>query len=56
MTGDPDLESRVRKFHAMELPGQPMVMHMGTIYLVSDLWTEVQRLRAQLEKQPTHAA
>lgn len=41
-----DLETRVRQFQALELPGQPRGMHMGTSYLVSDLWREVQRLRA----------
>ena len=40
-----DLEERVRQFNCMELPGQPFGMHMGTNYLVNDLWREVQRLR-----------
>lgn len=42
-----DLKDRVQKFQAMELPGQPMGMHMGTMYLVNDLWREVRRLREQ---------
>ena len=44
-----DLEERVHKFKTLSLPGQPMSMHLGTSYLVSDLWREVQRLREQLE-------
>ena len=44
-----DLEQRVQQFNGLSLPGQPFVMHMGTSYLVNDLWREVQRLRAELE-------
>jgi hypothetical protein len=44
-----DLETRVRQFELMELPGQPMMMHVGTSTLVADLWREVKRLRAQSE-------
>lgn len=40
-----ELEERVRKFNSLQLPGQPMTMHMGTSYLVNDLWREVRRLR-----------
>lgn len=32
------LAERVDQFMLMELPGQPMMMHMGTSNLVSDLW------------------
>ncbi|MCY0146158.1 hypothetical protein OEG84_24955 [Hoeflea sp. G2-23] len=42
------LKDRVLKFQMLELPGQPMMMHMGTSYLVQDLWREVQSLRAAL--------
>lgn len=45
------LETRVRQFEALELPGQPRMMHMGTSYLVNDLWAEVKRLREELEKK-----
>ena len=45
-TDQPDLATRVQQFVRMELPGQPRVMHIGTSYLVNDLWREVQRLRA----------
>jgi hypothetical protein len=44
-----DLEDRVDKFHCLELPGQPRMMHMGTSSLVSDLLKEVQRLTKLLE-------
>ncbi len=41
-----DLAERVLKFNSLELPGQPMMMHMGTSYLVNDLWAEVKLLMA----------
>ena len=44
-----DLKERVEKFNLLELPGQPMGMHMGTLYLVNDLWSEVERLRDALK-------
>ena len=40
-----DLKTRVMQFKTLELPGQPMASHMGTVYLVDDLWREVQCLR-----------
>ncbi len=40
------LEQRVRQFETLSLPGQSPMMHMGTAYLVSDLWREVRQLRA----------
>lgn len=43
-----DLKERVEKFNRLELPGQMPMMHMGTSYLVNDLWREVQRLRDAL--------
>lgn len=46
-----DLEERVEKFFMLMLPGQPMGMHMGTSYLVNDLWREVQRLREEVSNQ-----
>lgn len=52
-TDKPSLEERVNQFNCLELPGQPMGMHMGTSYLVNDLWREVKRLRtlqADIEK------
>ncbi len=38
-----DLRERVNKYNLLQLPGQPAGMHMGTSYLVSDLWGELQR-------------
>jgi hypothetical protein len=43
------LHDRVQQFERMKLPGQMPMMHMGTAYLVSDLWTEVTRLSARCE-------
>lgn len=40
-----DLKERVEQFQMLQLPGQPMAMHMGTFSLVNDLWSEVRRLR-----------
>lgn len=44
-----DLESRVESFSLMELPGQPRFMHLGTSYLVNDLWREVKHLKGVLD-------
>lgn len=40
-----DLRARVCKYNMLQLPGQPELMHMGTSYLVSDLWGELQRAK-----------
>jgi len=45
-----DLKERVLQFNMLELPGQPMMMHMGTAYLVGDLWKEVQDLRERVKE------
>ncbi len=47
-----DLHDQVMKFQALELPGQPMSMHMGTLYLVNRLWREILRLRALTAASP----
>jgi hypothetical protein len=47
-----DLKDRVDDFQMLRLPGQPMGMHMGTSYLVNDLWREVAALRAELASIP----
>jgi hypothetical protein len=39
-----ELEKRVEQFRTLSLPGQPMSLHMGTSYLVSDLWAKVKEL------------
>ena len=48
MPNDMTLKERVDAFALMELPGQPRMMHMGTSYLVNDLWREIQSLNAAL--------
>ena len=45
-----DLHERVDLFRTLELPGQPQFTHMGTLYLVDDLWREIQRLREEVKK------
>ena len=45
-----ELGDRVERFNCRELPGQPVMMHMGTSYLVNDLWRMVLKLRAELEQ------
>lgn len=40
------LKERVDAFALMQLPGQPLMMHMGTSYLINDLWREIERLNA----------
>jgi len=43
-----DLKQRVEDFRLMRLPGQPQLMHIGTMELVSDLAYEVARLNLQI--------
>jgi len=50
MAEQSSLENRVSAFGRMELPGQPLGMHMGTSYLVNDLWLEVRILRSAIYK------
>jgi len=38
-----DLRDRVEKFNMLQLPGQPQGMHMGTSYLIGDLWRMLQK-------------
>lgn len=45
-----DLEQRVQQYNLHELPGQPMATHMGTSYLINDLWRERQKLREELSQ------
>ena len=45
-----NLKKRVEQFHCLQLPGQPMAMHMGTSYLVNDLVAEIERLEEPLLK------
>ena len=46
-----DLKKRVEQFQMLQLPGQPMSMHMGTSYLVGDLWGELEKLYKEKEKE-----
>lgn len=39
-----DLNERVMTFKMMKLPGQPQMMHIGTLELVADLAHEVAKL------------
>ena len=32
-----DIEDRCTRFTAMQLPGQPQGMHLGTSYLINDM-------------------
>ena len=43
------LKDKVFQFNVGELPGQPIGRHMGTYYLVNELYEEVERLTAQVE-------
>lgn len=45
-----DLATRVGQFRCMELPGQPPSMHMGTAYLIGDLWNAVEQLRRERDE------
>lgn len=44
------LKDRVEAFNSLRLPGQSMSMHMGTAYLVNDLWLMVQKLEMEVDK------
>lgn len=50
------LRQRVSDFNALRLPGQPQAAHMGTVYLVNDLWNKIQELQAKLSAQQAVAA
>lgn len=43
-----NLDGRVTAFRCFALPGQPMAAHMGTTYLVNDLWNEVIRQQEEI--------
>ena len=44
-----NLKERIMQFRTLSLPGQPMGMHMGTSYLVEDLWRAVKELKEQVD-------
>lgn len=45
-----DALDRAERFARLELPGQPMAMHMGTSQLVHDLNKAVKQLRTELQQ------
>ena len=45
------LEERVAQFNALKLPGQPQAMHLGTSYLVNDLWQTLKILAMEKEEE-----
>ena len=45
-----ELKKRVDQFNMLELPGQPMMMHMGTSYLMNDLWRDLNRISDELNR------
>ena len=46
-----DLQKRVNQFNMLQLPGQAMVMHMGTSYLIDDLWRELQTFNKRTDNE-----
>lgn len=46
MTNFTKLTASVAQFHTRQLPGQPAAMHMGTFYLVNDLWVAIRDAQA----------
>jgi hypothetical protein len=50
MSDKPSLKTRVNQFLTMQLPGQPMMMHMGTSYLVQDLWNTLNNLADEIDE------
>lgn len=49
MSEDAGLWERVKQFNEMRLPGQPVSMHMGTLYLVHDLARELREAREVIQ-------
>lgn len=43
------LETRVELYITGSLPGQPLSRHVGTSYLINDLWKEIKRLRSVIK-------
>lgn len=46
----PSLKERVQQFNRMQLPGQPMGMHMGTSYLVNELLQANEALQTERDR------
>lgn len=45
------LEQKVKNFNCLRLPGQGLSIHMGTSYLVNDLWRSIQALLTALSEK-----
>lgn len=45
-----ELKSRVDQFNTLSLPGQPFGIHMGTSYLVNDLWSALADMTRQRDE------
>lgn len=45
------LKERKMQFDMLELPGQPMGMHMGTAYLMGDLMRMVEKLYEEVKRR-----
>jgi hypothetical protein len=54
MSDDKPLRERVMQFMSGRLPGQPIGMHMGTSYLVNDLWRAHEEAIATLRELHAH--
>lgn len=52
---DKELRERVRDFQMLRLPGQPLMMHMGTSYLVNDLQSRILALEKALQPFANYA-
>jgi hypothetical protein len=50
MNNRPSLKERVNQFNTLSLPGQPSGVHMGTSYLVNDLWKKILELEKQVNE------
>lgn len=44
-----ELQNRVNAYSLLELPGQPMMVHMGTSHLINDLMSAVKELAEEIE-------
>jgi len=53
MTDRTDLPERTMKFAMLELPGKSQGTHMGTSYLVDDLWRTLKELPDLIDKLKT---
>ena len=45
-----DIEKRYNQYFCHELPGQPLMMHMGTLYLVNDLHNALTAAEKELDR------